>query len=251
MDSYLSGQKPVSLPYPPDRPGQDPYGPSYDDNKPATLSNPKTISVKRSVALGVGSLVAFLVLAVIGLSTGLGISQRDLRNSNNELTKVQAVLATATIVPFAASDIPTPTTSTSSSSSPTPTVKSDVQCPKVNGTIYTSSTSGQRFRRLCGIDYGPGEAVDIGNVPTRNLDACADACASRANCTGAGWGVIEGDKGPLHSCWMKTNLTEPHEAPEVWGFALLVVDEDEEDEEGKGEVNNTTMTVGADDKAML
>ena len=104
-----------------------------------------------------------------------------------------------------------------------PTAKADVQCPRVNGTIYTASSGGKRFRRLCGVDYGgEGEAVDIGNVKTINLDACIDACASETNCTGAGWGVIEGDKGPTHSCWMKTNLTKSHKAMPEWGFAVLV-----------------------------
>jgi hypothetical protein len=134
--------------------------------------------------------------------------------------------------------LPTSTSSTS----PTPTVKSDVQCPKVNGTVYTSSSSGQRFLRLCGIDYGPSEAVDIGSVRVRNLDACAEACANEPDCTGAGWGVIEGDTGPFHSCWMKTNLTEPHKAPDTWAFAMLVVDEDGE-EEGR---SSRTSTVQAE-----
>jgi hypothetical protein len=89
--------------------------------------------------------------------------------------------------------------------------------------MYTASSGGKQFRRLCGVDYGgEGEAVDIGNVKTRNMDACIDACASETNCTGAGWGVIEGDKGATHTCWMKTNLTRPHEAMPDWGFAVLV-----------------------------
>jgi hypothetical protein len=108
-------------------------------------------------------------------------------------------------------------------------VVSDVQCPQVNGTIYTASTGGKRFRRMCGIDYGgQGEAVDIGNVKTRNMDACIDACASRANCTGAGWGIIKGDQGPTHSCWMKANLTKSHTATPEWGFAVLAQGDDSE-----------------------
>ena len=89
--------------------------------------------------------------------------------------------------------------------------------------MYTASSGGKQFRRMCGIDYGgKGEAVDIGNVKTHNLDACIDACAAKTNCTGAGWGVIEGDTGPLHACWMKTNLTKAHKATPDWGFAVLV-----------------------------
>jgi hypothetical protein len=122
--------------------------------------------------------------------------------------------------------LPAPTTVSTPSATPT-AVAADVQCPRVNGTIYTASTGGKRFRRLCGLDYGgEGEAVDIGNVKTRNMDGCIDACASRGNCTGAGWGVIDGDKGPTHTCWMKTNLTKSHTATPEWGFAVLVAAEE-------------------------
>lgn len=114
-----------------------------------------------------------------------------------------------------------PTTASSAAAAPTATI--DVQCPQVNGTVYTASSGGKRFRRMCGVDYGgEGEAIDIANVKTRSLDACIDACASRSNCTGAGWGVIKGDKNPLQSCWMKTNLTKFHKATPDWGFAVFV-----------------------------
>lgn len=49
-----------------------------------------------------------------------------------------------------------------------------------------------------------------------------DACASQSNCTGAGWGYLDGDNGTEHSCWMKANLTEPHEATSDWAFAILL-----------------------------
>jgi len=105
----------------------------------------------------------------------------------------------------------------------TPASTATIQCPQVNGTLYTDSWGGKRFRRVCGIDYsGEGEAVDIGNVKVGSLDAYIDACASTADCTGAGWGIIDGDTGPLHTCWMKTNLTKHHEARPDWGFAVLL-----------------------------
>ena len=135
-----------------------------------------------------------------------------------------------------------PTTPTQSSSPPksttssTPKPKSDVQCPAINGTEHivsannstansSSSVEGKRFRLLCGLDYGEGEATDIGNVKTKNLAACADACARKTNCTGAGWGVIKGDAGPEHTCWLKTNLTRFHNATSAWGFAILLPEE--------------------------
>jgi len=127
-----------------------------------------------------------------------------------------------------------------------------VQCPRINGTLYTpggnsttnstttnstsNSTTGgtprKQFRLLCGFDYGQGEAKDLKGVKVQNLNACADACAATANCTGAGWGVISGDAGPEHTCWLKTNLTKPHVATGSWGFAVLL------------DGNGTAITVG-------
>lgn len=116
---------------------------------------------------------------------------------------------------------PTPT---AGSAVPSATASAaEVQCPRVNGTVYTAGTEGKRFRRMCGIDYGgEGEAVDIGSVKTKSLDDCIEACAAEAACTGAGWGIIEGDDGAMHSCWMKTNLTSFHQARTDWGFAVLM-----------------------------
>lgn len=208
----------------------------------ATTPANTILNVKRSVALGVLAVIVLLSLAVIGLSAGLGISQRDLRQAKGDLETVQAIfssVAAAGYVPAENSEpasthrnhraattvfhAPTPASASSAASA---TAVADVQCPRANGTIYTARTEGKRFRRMCGIDYGgEGEAVDIGDVKTRSLDACIDACAARPSCTGAGWGVIDGDSSATHSCWMKTNLTRFHRARDDWGFAVLVSEE--------------------------
>jgi hypothetical protein len=79
-----------------------------------------------------------------------------------------------------------------------------------------------KFKLLCGIDFaGEGEATELGRVKTLNLGECADACAATANCTGAGWGVLPGDVGPAHQCWLKTGLIKGHLAAPEWGFAVI------------------------------
>jgi hypothetical protein len=117
----------------------------------------------------------------------------------------------------------TPTsTSSSSSASATPDT-SNITCPGSNNTLYTSDTASKRFQQFCGIDYSGDQAVDVGSVKVTSMDACMDACASQSNCTGAGWGYLEGDNGTEHSCWMKANLTRPHNATAEWAFAVLLV----------------------------
>ncbi|KAK3360747.1 hypothetical protein B0T25DRAFT_536300, partial [Lasiosphaeria hispida] len=188
-----------------------------------------TLPIKRSIVLGLVSALVLLLICVIGLAAGLGVSQQNLSQTKSELQLAQEAVAAAAIsaTPSKTTVNMIPTTTSQSTKSPTPSAKSDVQCPAINGTLRTVSTAAgngtaKRFRLLCGFDYGQGEATDIGNVKTKNLDACADACASKANCTGAGWGVISGDKGVEHKCWMKTNLTKPHAATSDWGFVLLL-----------------------------
>ncbi|GAB1315336.1 hypothetical protein MFIFM68171_05546 [Madurella fahalii] len=201
-------------PYPTDASGLD-----------VTTSANTVLNVKRSIALGTLAVIVFLFLAVIGLSAGLGVSQRDLRQAKGDLETVQAIFSSAVAAGAATTVSHTPTPA-SVPPAASVTAVADVQCPRVNGTMYTARTGGKRFRRICGIDYGgEGEAADIGNVKTRSLDACIDACAAEPNCTGAGWGVIDGDSSATHSCWMKTNLTEFHRARPDWGFAVLVSEE--------------------------
>ena len=116
---------------------------------------------------------------------------------------------------------------TKTSATSLPTTSFVNECPKSNNTVYTASSGGKEFRKFCGIDYGGnGEADDLGNVKTKSMDACIDACAAKSSCEGAGWGILDGDQGNLHSCWMKTNLTKSHNATADWNFAILIDSEE-------------------------
>ncbi|KAL2173293.1 uncharacterized protein P884DRAFT_252168 [Thermothelomyces heterothallicus CBS 202.75] len=214
-----------------------PYQQPQTGETSAPATGPTVLTVTRRVGLTVLGVVVFLLVAAIGLSTGLGVSQRDLRQVKSDLEAAQAVLSSVGALTQGVPDATATTTTTPAAAAATGAAAADdVECPGVNGTFYTASTGGKRFRRLCGIDYGGnGEAVDIGNVKTRNLDRCVDECASRPKCTGAGWGVIQGDEGPLHTCWLKTNLTKPHKATPDWGFAVLLLPDEESDEGDEGD----------------
>lgn len=62
-------------------------------NGPVAASPQATVlSVTRRTAIGTLAVLAFLVLAVVGLSAGLGVSQRDLHQARGDL---QAVLSSA------------------------------------------------------------------------------------------------------------------------------------------------------------
>ncbi|KAK3937958.1 hypothetical protein QBC46DRAFT_391318 [Diplogelasinospora grovesii] len=181
-------------------------------------AQPTTLGMKRSVFLGILAVSTILLACIIGLGAGLGVSQRNLHQAQTDLMKAQADASAAATTVFTTAS---PTT-TSSSASATATA-SEIECPASNNTFYISSNSGKKFERFCGLDYsGNGQAVDIGNVKTDSMDACIDACAAKSNCTGCGWGVISGDTGNQHSCWMKSNLTKSHNATADWGFAVLL-----------------------------
>ncbi|KAK3998225.1 hypothetical protein QBC44DRAFT_354133 [Cladorrhinum sp. PSN332] len=241
---YQQLQEEKGAPQPPQYPQQ--TFPSYhaEPNGPppaTTSSEAQSVPIKRSVALAILGALLLLLVLVIGLGAGLGVSQRNLSQANARLEVMQAqiagipavspntqTLSTSTPIP-APSTLATSTLTASrtSTSTPSPTAAL-VQCPGVNNTIYTTYTStGQqkRFTRLCGLDYsGEDEATDIANVKVNSLDQCIEACASRAGCTGAGWGVSSSDKAdPLQSCWMKKGLKKSHDAKRGdWGFAVLL-----------------------------
>lgn len=225
---------------------------TFEPSQSPTTTKPAgatILSVKRSVALATLAVLVFLFLTVIGLSAGLGVSQHNYRQAKTDLDAVEALINSAiAAVPTAsttppASLLPTPASvassatpsaspsksSATSSSAPSATGTALVQCPGVNNTVYTVESTGQRFKRLCGLDYsGPGEAVDVANTKTNSLDKCIEACAMNDNCEGAGWGVIPSEKSsPLQSCWMKKELKKFHDAKRPdWGFAVLLGDDE-------------------------
>jgi hypothetical protein len=127
-------------------------------------------------------------------------------------------------------ETPSSTTSASSSESSSeaatststelPTSSSEA-CPTANNTIFEVEGSDKSFLRLCGLDYADANTDDLATVWTANVQDCITNCAGYPGCIGAGWGVIEGDTGDNHRCWMKRTLGEPHEVREGWDFAIL------------------------------
>ncbi len=79
------------------QPPYEPYQPTHSDvddgHAPAT--GPTLLSVSRAVALTAVAVILLLLLTVIGLSAGLGVSQRDLRQVKGDLEAAQAVLSFA------------------------------------------------------------------------------------------------------------------------------------------------------------
>ncbi|KAK3493068.1 uncharacterized protein B0T23DRAFT_155278 [Neurospora hispaniola] len=202
------------------------------------------LTVKRSIALAVIGTLALLLATVIGLAAGLGVSQKNLHDAKNNLKLAQASITAGLGAITSSPTIATATSTSTSSASSTATTIAKIECPSINGTFYTATVAGnssspggsssKKFQRLCGVDFGKGEAADIGSVNTTSFNSCLDKCAEKQGCTGAGWGAITGDEETHHTCWMKTNLTtKGHEAVDEWAFGVL-----ELSGSGKGEDND-------------
>ncbi|KAK0668509.1 hypothetical protein QBC41DRAFT_393562, partial [Cercophora samala] len=141
----------------------------------------------------------------------------SLSSTPSSTTTELATLQTTIYLP--ATFTPTPTsTSSSTSSSATPT---GLSCPQSQGQHYTSNNN-KKFITLCGVDYSDGEARNISNAKVKSLRDCLELCSRKKECTGAGWGVMEGDKVGEHTCWMKNGLNSSHTARNDWGFGVLL-----------------------------
>lgn len=152
--------------------------------------------------------VAGVIIFVIAIGVGIGVSLRERDQSAPSPTQTLNSLTTGLATP------------TSTSTAP---MAASTDCPEGNGTIYNVPGSTISFLRVCSIDYsGPGEAVDLANLPTSSMNDCMDNCAGEPNCTGCGWGFIEGDIGNDYACWMKTDLGNHHEARTNWSFGILL-----------------------------
>lgn len=93
----------------------------------------------------------------------------------------------------------------------------------MNNTIYQVPGSSIRFLRLCGVDYNDEtESMALSNIPTNSFAGCMDNCAGTYGCTGCSWGVLDGETGSEHQCWMKSNLKgSGHKSVPEWCFGVL------------------------------
>jgi hypothetical protein len=53
------------------------------------------------------------------------------------------------------------------------------------------------------------------------MQDCITSCAGYPKCTACSWGVIPGDAGSDHRCWLKNDLQRPSAVRSGWEFAIL------------------------------
>ncbi|KAI1077982.1 hypothetical protein F5B20DRAFT_550000 [Whalleya microplaca] len=195
-------------------------------------SGKRIFGVRRSRFWILVALIGLLLLVAIGVGVGVGVGSRAKHESGSAVPA--AASRSSSITTVSTSDAPitslssmnTPLsskTSTSSTSSPTGNAEGKLDCPAVNGTTYQVPGSNKQFLRLCGVDYsGNGQATDLRQVLTEDMLDCIKNCAGTTNCTGCGWGYLEGDVGTQHKCWLKTGLMKSQDANVNWAFAVLL-----------------------------
>ncbi|KAK3940584.1 hypothetical protein QBC46DRAFT_341409 [Diplogelasinospora grovesii] len=168
-------------------------------------------------------------LTLMGIAIGVGVGVGI--NNQSRSSAAAAAAGTSSSTTPAATTTTTPTTTTlppaanpapsSTAPSPAATATSRSTCPGAANSQYQGS-NGRMFLHLCGIDYsGKGQAQDIGSNVTTTFDECMESCANAKGCTGAGWGIMDGD-GDEHTCWMKSSLNRSHTATPDWNFAVLL-----------------------------
>ncbi|KAL6853215.1 hypothetical protein J3F83DRAFT_764741 [Trichoderma novae-zelandiae] len=158
---------------------------------------------------------ALALLVVIGVGVGVGVGIGGKNHKSSADPGPTSHMPTLTSAPPSASSAKTAT-------APEPTPTHLLSCPQGNGTKYDVPDSQKTFQLVCDIDYsGAGEATDLASLYTTDMEACVTNCANFPGCTGCGWGVIPGDAGSLHRCWLKGSLQKRHQSKPGWYFAIL------------------------------
>ncbi|KAM0452027.1 hypothetical protein ACHAPV_009751 [Trichoderma viride] len=189
------------------------YDYQYDHVAP-----PAPIPAKGTIC-GVTTRLFWLIMAAIGLfvaiAVGVGVG---VGLSTKHKAAVQPSPTTSS-----APGSHTSTSTSSKTASPTESLPSNLLgCPQANNTRYAVPGSEKTFLLMCGIDYsGAGQAVEVGNLYTVDMEDCMANCATFPGCTGAGWGIIPGDAGSEHRCWLKGDLGEKPIPKPGWYFAIL------------------------------
>ncbi|KAL6887177.1 hypothetical protein HDV57DRAFT_350464 [Trichoderma longibrachiatum] len=161
---------------------------------------------------------AVALLVVIAVAVGIGVGVGGLHKSSAETSPGTMPSQTS----HTKASAPTPTSRSKTAGAPEPTSTHLLSCPQGNGTRYDVPNSHKTFQLVCDIDYsGAGEATDVASLYTTDMEACITNCASFIGCTGCGWGVIPGDAGSLHRCWLKGSLGKTHQSKPGWYFAIL------------------------------
>lgn len=217
------------------------YDYSYDRvAPPAPIPQATVCGLRRRLfcALLLAVVVVVVVAVGVGVGVGVGVKQtsRKTMPATRSVVPIPFVLSSR---PFRTLNIfffkkkknladlctcssPDSTSSTPSVNSSPPAQTSTAACPAANGTTYHVPGAGKTFLRLCGTDFsGDDGAVDLGVVWTATVQDCINSCAGYPNCTGCGWGVMTGDPGTDHRCWLKSDLQKSHAVRSGWDFAIL------------------------------
>ncbi|KAJ6438852.1 transmembrane alpha-helix domain-containing protein [Purpureocillium lavendulum] len=195
------------------RGGADAYEYDYTYDRvapPAPIPVATTCGLRRRTFWIVVAVAALLVVIGVGVGAGVGIGAggKDKSPSSAASTTTSLTSGTAT----------TSSASSPATASPTPFLA----CPAANNTKYTVPRTEKTFLRVCGIDYsGAGNAAELGNVWVAGMQECMASCAGYPGCTGCSWGVIEGDAGSDHRCWLKGKLGSSSAVRPGWDFAIL------------------------------
>ncbi|UKZ91522.1 uncharacterized protein TrAFT101_006500 [Trichoderma asperellum] len=173
--------------------------------------------IPQATICGVTTRLFWLIMAAVGLFVAIGVG-----------VGVGVGLGTrhkAAVQPSPTTSSAHTSTSTSSSktASATESLPSNLLgCPQANNTRYAVPGSEKTFLLICGIDYsGAGQAVELGNLYTIDMEDCMANCATFPGCTACGWGIIPGDAGSEHRCWLKGDLGKTHLPKPGWYFAIL------------------------------
>lgn len=168
----------------------------------AAASKPPTILGLRKRVFWL-LLISMFVVAFVGAAVGaaVGVTQR------NQAIKASSAASSPAVGENQSTGSPNPTTtpSSSTSASPTATPSPVRSCLGTDGSTYTDSGTGTKFRIECDVAH---QGRDIENLKAESMKECVSLCAKNTRCTGAVYYNVGPQGTDLNYCWLKSSLDD-------------------------------------------
>ncbi|KAI2642926.1 hypothetical protein GGS21DRAFT_486755 [Xylaria nigripes] len=151
------------------------------------------------------AVIAVVVILIIVLIVGIAVGVTRHKNHHSNSTPVSSG-GPPTTAPTTSVPAPGPTKTTPISPSPSSTSSlSSRECIGKNGSTYTDSDTGKKYKLECAIAH---QGTDLVNLKAETMQACVSLCSNIDFCKGVIWFNIGPQGTGLNYCYLKSDVSD-------------------------------------------